>query len=211
MAYFQLNNSYVDVQNCSCYGGASANSRYSLEIPFLKTEGEEVVIIMLNPSSSARQHVFYKVDFKDLTDIDKTTNNVLSIFGQRQNGVKIQEKGEISFVNVKKVILLNLFPYFSPNQKELNAIHPKALTEMRKNLIFIDFYLRGSNKVFVGWGKAIKGGLSRSLYIRTIKEMKSLLAKRGNSCFHYDSKQSCFIPFHLNSKLMYVSHASNWK
>ena len=123
MPYYKLDSSYIDTSNCYCDCDSTKNCRYALEIPF-KCEADDIIfVVMLNPSSSAKAHVFYNIPFAKIEDIDSTTNNVLSILNKSLilNGKSIV---------VKKVILFNLFPYFSPSPRDINVINGSSSLEL---------------------------------------------------------------------------------
>ena len=87
MAYYKLG-SYVNTSRCNCIGQADKNSRYLFYVSFnakATEDGKDVLVIMLNPSSSAKAHVFYNIPFAQLEDIDKTTNNVLLVLNKGIN------------------------------------------------------------------------------------------------------------------------------
>ena len=206
MSYHQLNKSYIDLVNCRCIFCASRNSRYLLEIPFLNTkDGEEIIVIMLNPSTSAKAHVFYGVGFADLQDIDETTNNVLSVL---KKGISLNNKK----IQVSNVFLLNLFPYFSPSPKDLNTIDGVDAFEECINMLVVESCLREHKNscVLVGWGKGGAGGIDKQIHKTAIKKVKDLLKTCGNNSYCYD-KNNGFVVFNPKSRTMYVSHASRWR
>ena len=200
---------YVNAAKCRCKGRASKNSRYLLQVPFNSKkckDGEDVIVIMLNPSSSAKARVYYKVPFADLEDIDTTTNNVLELL---QKGVILDD----STINVRRVTLLNLFPYFSPNQRDINVIYSASSTEMFANEKEIDYRLSRSESgiVLVGWGKAHKSSISTKIYRPQIEKIKQMLHYHKCRCYEYDAKSSKFMNFNPIGKKCYVSHASKWR
>lgn len=218
MAYHRLNGNFVDLNNCVCVGYAPANSRYLLKIPFLpnpgekSTDGKEAFVIMLNPSSSAKANLFYNIPFSNLEDIDKTTNHVLNLL---HRGVYIKanvDDKSATPIAVKTVYLLNLFPYFSPNPKDLNAIVHACGLEYKKNLNFIKHLLKYHKRAYVliGWGKGGAGGIKRQIHTQAIKDVKTILKQAGNLCFFFNSNTGEFEIFNPNGKKLYVPHASSW-
>ena len=208
MPYYPLG-SYVNTHKCRCIGRASENSRYLFYVPFNSSKAEsheDVLVIMLNPSSSAKAHVFYNVPFANLEDIDKTTNNVLNILHRGINLSKVNTK-------FKSVTLLNLFPYFSPNQRDIDVIYGASVSARARNEQIIDQCLKKHTNgiVLVGWGKSTTNGLSSAIYLNQIRIIKQLLAKYSCKCYQYDSKISGFIPFNPSGKRCYVYHASSWR
>ena len=161
---------------------------------------------MLNPSSSAKARVYYNVPFAGLEDIDATTNNVLELL---QKGITLDD----STIKVRSVTLLNLFPYFSPNQRDINVIYSASSTEMIVNEKEIDYCLsQGSNGiVLVGWGAPVTQGLLRIYYKPQIDTIKQMLQRYNSNCYEYDVKMSKFISFNPRGRKCYVSHASKWR
>ena len=210
MAYYKLG-SYVDTANCKCVGQADKNSRYLLHIPFnpkVCEGGENIIVIMLNPSSSAKAHLFYGVSFANLEDIDATTNNVLNILSNTK-GIVLDGKS----LKIRSVTLLNLFPYFSPNQRDINVIYSASYAEMVKNENEIAYCLSQSDNgiVLVGWGTPVTNGLNRNAYKQQIDKIKQMLHYYNCRCYEYDTKSSKFIRFDPIGRKYYVSHASRWR
>lgn len=213
MAYYQLDKTFVALDNCVCIGDRISNSRYLLRISFKSNADEknEAFVIMLNPSSSAKANVFYGIPFSNLEDIDKTTNNVLKLFS-KSSGVKI-EGGKGTGTIFKIVYLLNLFPYFSPNPKDLNVIAESCTFEYLNNIKFIEHLLEMHKHayVFVGWGNCGIGGLKRTIHKRAIKDVKTILKRAENPCFNFDISKNMFVKFNPSDKIFYVPHSSRWK
>lgn len=206
MSYQELG-PYVDKDNCNCVHCAVKNSRYVLDIPFVNKEGDKVIVIMLNPSSSAKANVFYGVPFSKLTDIDGTTNNVLSILAK---GIYLGEAKR----NIKRVVILNLFPYFSPNPKDINVIDLWNAVENQVNLKIIKTCLTDCNDsiVLVGWGMGGIGGIDRSIHKSAIGKIKDILKNNHpQNCFYYDNQTAGFEVFDPFGKRFYVTHAKNWR
>lgn len=111
----------VNLSNCQCNGNSQLNDRYSLtlelnQLPSAKNEG---ILIMKNPSSTAKANVFYNVAFNNLYDVDATTNNVID---------------KLLSNHYTKIIILNLFPYFDSNPRMLNYIYPLSLISTNNSL-----------------------------------------------------------------------------
>lgn len=148
-----------------------------------------------------------------MEDIDKTTNNVLKLFS-KSSGVKIEgEKESGTNLSVKIVYLLNLFPYFSPNPKDLNVIAKSCKFEYLNNIKFIERLLEVHKRayVFVGWGNGGTGGLKRTIHKGAIKDVKTILKRAGNPCFYFDISENMFVKFNPSGKRFYVPHSSRWK
>lgn len=71
MAYYQLDKTFVALDNCVCIGDRASNSRYLLKISFKSNASEkktyeenEAFVIMLNPSSSAKANFFMAFLFR---------------------------------------------------------------------------------------------------------------------------------------------------
>ena len=111
----KFDGSKVNLSSASCVGSNIYNDRYSLTIPLVnnknedKNEDKTVIVIMKNPASTARQNVFYKVGFSNITDVDKTTTKLINYL--------------FSLNRYKTIITVNLFPYYSANPQDLNAIY----------------------------------------------------------------------------------------
>ncbi len=170
----KFDGSKVDVSGVSCVGSNIYNDRYSLTIPLLnnKNEVKTVIVIMKNPASTARQNVFYNVGFSNITDVDKTTTKLINYL--------------FSLNRYKTIITVNLFPYYSANPQDLNAIYgikTKKRYQINKNTSYKDniaeverIFAANANAnvdVICAWGN--KSNMSKVILNNAIQDIIAMI------------------------------------
>lgn len=207
MGYYSFNNLPVTLNsNCSsCVGASSLNSRFLLELSFSKTNEQTAVVILMNPSSTAKETVFYDLPLANITDIDSTTYHIIDVLINKR--IKLDEENH----KFDKLVILNLFPYYSANPKDLGAIisQNKCRTALLLNELIISNTINQykNSYFFCGWGKnpAIKSEIN---YIK----QKFLTICHANAqniyCMKFGKKDFEKMP--LNTKLLYIKHGSSW-
>lgn len=218
MAYYSFKNNAdykVNFDECDCLSDSAKNSRYVLEISLEQNfiADKTAIVILMNPSSSAKARIFCNSKFDELEDIDRTTNNVLKAL---YNGVVVEGKKEIQ--KYSKVIFCNLFPYMTPNSKDLNVIYGDNngnylnIAEMCKNFLIMKHTIidTADADVLCGWGRASDKGVKQSTFDPAIEIFKSqVIATADNSFFLFNRGK--FKKFSADSASLYVPHASTWK
>lgn len=218
MAYFSFKNNAdynVDFNGCECMSDSAKNSRYILEIQLEQYFSSEktAIAVLMNPSSTAKAHIFCDAEFDELSDVDRTTNNVLKSFF---NGVTVDGKTEIQ--KYSKVIFCNLFPYMTPNSKDLNVIYGNKngnylnIAEMCKNFLIMEHTIfdNPNADVFCGWGRATEKGVTQSTFDPAIEIFKNQVMSVAKNSFYYFNRGK-FKKLVSDSATFYVPHASTWK
>ena len=206
MSSNKLNSKIVDTSQCVCIGNREYNARYYFHIkikPTPQNKGNTAIVILKNPSSTARANVFYGVPFNKLTDIDATTNNII-----------IQLNGYY-----ERIITLNLFPYFDSHPSTLNGIFPIVKTNKGHRYIndisyFINFKIinhtikqNPNANIICAWGRA-NSGMYKRLLDTAINHVASLL--NGTPIYEYDGSAVSKIKPYIISNSQYPLHACRW-
>ena len=162
------------VTKCNVVGSAINNSRYSLEIDMSgSTKPKTAIIFLLNPSSTAKEFVFYPSVISNpllCNDVDLTTSNVID---------------SLHNIGYNKIYLLNLFPYFDSKPSSLDAIYSVAGLATNQsyidNLREIDNVLSGNkgSDVFIAWGKDIS--INQQLFLTAKIDVINKLVSSGFS------------------------------
>lgn len=136
---------------------------------------------MLNPSSTAKAHVFFGVQFNRLEDVDETTYRVMSELINPNSSASRAVGG-----NFDKIITLNIYPYYSSNPKDINVIFNAGQTPSCYNINFkiINRTIRNNPHaiIFLAWGK------NTPINRNDIKRIKAILQR--NKVVHVWSKQN---------------------
>lgn len=218
MAYFSFkdNADYkVDFCGCECLSDSAKNSRYTLQIALNQYFASEktAIVLLLNPSSTARAHVFCNAEFERIEDVDRTTNNVLRVL---YNGVNVE--GRANAQKYSKVIFCNLFPYMTPNTKDLNVIYGNGggdylnMAEMCKNFLIMEHTIKDNPDadVFCGWGRATDKGIKQSTFDPALEIFKKQVVGKAKNEFFYFNRGK-FKKLNVDSEILYVPHASTFK
>lgn len=164
------------VTSVSVCGEPTLNARYSLTITFGGSYRRKVaIVILLNPSSSAKCLLFYPNCIRnigDIKDVDTTTQIVI-------------EKIWNEAANYKKVILLNLFPYFDSKPDSIDSIFPFNTLQFNHsyvmNLKIIQFILRcnKNSDVYIAWGKQVN--INAQLFRIAKQDITDILINEGKT------------------------------
>lgn len=160
------------------------NCRYSLEIPIIpqgKKDNGTVCVILKNPSQA------------NLTQCDITVRKVCNA---------------ASYNNYSKVIILNLFPYYSKKPVGLKPFFSSGnyAAEMSKNAIEIQKFCTESVDTVFAWGQL---KFSKSLYDRVIQNTIPLV--KGKTFYVKCIKciqNACNKPIH--GTIRYPYHGQTW-
>ncbi len=210
MPNFLRKNSSIKIEKCYCYGQASLNSRFLLDLSFNNGVSKETiaVVIMMNPSSTARENIFYHVPLSKINDVDETTRNVI----EKLADVGINYDKGINTVppnRFNRIILLNLFPYYSSQPHELKKIYQDTSnSSYYLNINTIDEVMKNyPNAVyFCGWIKRN----SLSFAEKDINRM--MIKNKINNTFCFDSSKGLFVKYNPSlTALQIMTHASKWK
>lgn len=142
------------------------NKRFWLELTFNKSNKENLVIIMKNPSRAT------------LEVSDKTVFNVC-------NYVFLNKNNRTELKNIGKIIILNLIPHFETYSKELITFK-KEIIDL-ENLNFIKNFTSTNSKVIIAWGNHPSGLFSE---YETLKGNVFEILKNNKNQVYYVDKLS---------------------
>lgn len=157
------------VQNISPKG--DINKRYSLEVAIKSNNSNDksmATVIMMNPSKA--------------TEIcsDDTVNKVLKFF-------KIYKS-----IPVKKVIILNLFPYYETDSKKLaKCVAKNNSTDLQTNINMFKNYIGKSNLIVLAWGN-VPSGFSAKTHNEYVKKTMDIIEKAQKNNIIYVFKNNKF-------------------
>lgn len=181
---YTYNKSYViekDIEILEYKG--TINRRLSMSIPLNRTEGEQVLFIMMNPSKA------------DSKESDRTIN-------------KIIEYSYTNFLNIKKIIVLNLYSVYETDSSGLNKIVSEYGLDFSignninletKNNDILELEAQKSEKIIVAWGKPKN---TKAEELRNIKYHEqalntlSILQNYKEKTFHFGSLINNLYPRH---------------
>ena len=95
----KFNTTYVDTMSSNCDGSINRTA----------------IVILKNPASTCKDHIFFSTSLSDVYDVDKTTSHIINTL----------------FVNgtpYDKIITLNLFPYYDNIPATINSVYKNLLT-----------------------------------------------------------------------------------
>ncbi len=176
---------YVDTKNIRLQENKNKKCRYYLEIPFKNCTNDyknELCVILKNPSKANK------------TKCDKTVKNVCEVVYNNK---------------YKKLIILNLFPYYSTEVKGLKAffISSDYYKEMSINIKNIKRYCNKDIDIVYAWGKI---DFCKNIYNQIIEILISEI--KGN-IFYVECKdcnnKNCNNKNH--GSIRYPLHGLKWK
>ena len=176
----KFNTTYVDTMSSSCDGDAKYNARYSLTLfrQGATSINRTAIVILKNPASTCKDHVFFSTSLKDVYDVDKTTSHIINTL----------------FANATpydKIITLNLFPYYDNIPVTINSVYKNLSTaphiSYQTNLTKIVSILQNNSgaDVFCAWGGCSK--IKTSIYHCAIRDIYAVLQKCSNSIYLYQA------------------------
>lgn len=94
-------------------------------------KGERCLVILKNPS---------RAGLTDINESDKTVNTVCQY---------LYDKTDV--INAKTVVIMNLFPVYGTDSKELHTLESKCLLD-NTNKKYLDEEIKKADKIIVAWG-----------------------------------------------------------
>ena len=209
MPTFESDMGGLKITQAKCFGLPSWNSRFYLDLTF-DSGSETAVVIMMNPSSTAKQYVFSHVPLKETQDVDATTRNVIKRLSL--NGIDFATSlGKTPGMKFSRIIFLNLIPYYSSKTYELNKIyfdrvHSHESYSLNLTIIGQIFGQFPTAHYFCGWTKKSKH------FDFAIEDVRQLMvAAKLQNVFYYDISQKVFNKLNINSPIAHkIPHASKW-
>ena len=198
----KFNTTYVDTMSSNCDGDAKHNARYSLTLfrQGATSINRTAIVILKNPASTCKDHIFFSTSLSDVYDVDKTTSHIINTL----------------FVNgtpYDKIITLNLFPYYDNIPATINSVYKNLLTaphiSYQTNLTKIASILQNNSgaDVFCAWGQS--SGISDVIYNKAIVDVVGiLLANKVSQYYYYDQGRQKTAQ--LSNQAFYPSHGSKW-
>ena len=187
-------------KGASLIGLDKYNCRFCLDLEFNLNRHNVAIVILMNPSTTGKQHLFFNINLKDVTDVDATTRNVIRCLVKNQ--VRIKNKQSVSFDHL---IILNLFPYYSSQPEQIYKIYRNSLEQtyqinMAVIRSIIDKYPKAS--YFLGWIKNNQLPFAE-------KDVENLLNLKNITPYYFDVINSEFDYYYFNAGLT-MCHAINW-
>lgn len=203
----KFNADTINVNNCNCIGSSTLNDRYSLTLDLNKQNivQKTAIVILKNPSTTAKSNIFYKTTFANLVDVDRTTSRVINFLYNNTN-------------NYTKIITLNIFPYFSTHPQELNPIYitNKSLNKNQSyndNLVEVEKILVANNCIYTdvicAWGH--NSGVYKRAYDDAVTDVINLInANKRYNLNEAKNKQINNIKWPCPVKKFYPLHGQRW-
>ena len=138
------------VQNISPI--VDVNKRYSLEVSINTSNAKSTAtVIMMNPSKATK------------ICSDDTVNKVLRFFIKYKN------------ISVKKVTILNLFPYYVTDSAELaNYVDNNDSIDLQENIYRFENYIDESDLIVLAWGD-VPSGFSAKTHNEYVKKTMDII------------------------------------
>ncbi|WP_257146092.1 DUF1643 domain-containing protein [Bacillus thuringiensis] len=138
------------VQNISPIGDVS--KRYSLEISINTSNAKSTAtVIMMNPSKATK------------ICSDDTVNKVLRFFKKYKN------------IPIKKVTILNLFPYYETYSAELaKYVDKNESNDLQDNIDSFENYIDESDLIVLAWGD-VPSGFSAKTHNKYVKKTMDII------------------------------------
>ena len=203
--------SQMSIFKSSCYGDPLLNSRFLLDLSFKKeaTDEKTAVVIMMNPSSTAKANVFYHVPLLEINDVDDTTRKVIKTLAcnQIKYDKSIKRKPPTQF---DRIVFLNLIPYYCSQPYELKPIYlDSSDSSYYLNYQTIDKIMKELPEAtyFCAW-------LKRNYLSFAEEDIKKLMIKNGilNNTFCFDTAKNVFVVFNpYISPTQTMAHPLKWQ
>lgn len=145
--------------------------RYSLSIPFRRTDGRRALVVMMNPSKATEN------------ESDPTVNRVLT---------RLYSECE----DVSTAVITNLYPLYETYSSQLENHHKHC----EKNITEISKLLKISDFVLFGWGKPnrlTQSNLAAIGYHEKALEVVQLAIKNDSLAFKVGELRDNLYPKHL--------------
>ena len=139
------------------------------------------IVLLLNPSSTGREHVFFSVPWDMVNDVDATTKNVISILF-RNNSL------DQNCFTFDRLIILNLFSYYSSKPRELGPVYFKRKPCcFYKNIKTISKTIKNTKgeQIFIGWGN-----IDAIWQLKVVNKVLDILLKNNKSNVQMQTKHS---------------------
>lgn len=138
------------VQNISPIG--DVNKRYSLEVSINTFNSKSTAtVIMMNPSKATK------------ICSDDTVNKVLEFFKTYKN------------IPIKKVTILNLFPYYETDSKKLaKYVDNNDSNDLQENINRFENYIDESDLIVLAWGD-VPSGFSAKTHNKYVKKTMDII------------------------------------
>ena len=172
----QINNNIINVK---IVGSKRNNSRYLLDILLNNEPSKTAIVLLLNPSSTGREHIFFGVPWNMVNDVDATTKNVISIL-LRNNSL------DQNCFTFDRLIVLNLFSYYSSKPRELGPIYFKRKPCcFHENIKTISKTIKNTKgeQIFIGWGN-----IDAIWQLKVVNKVLDILSKNNKSNVQMQTK-----------------------
>lgn len=147
--------------------------RYWLELTINNDCTENIVVIMKNPSRAT------------LEVSDKTVFNVCNYIFLNKN-----DRPELK--NIRKIIILNLIPFYETYSKELVALKDEIIDEA--NLEVIKKYTSKNSRVIIAWGNHPDKLINEFEFLK--QEVGQILQDNKNEVYYVDKLSAAGNPKH---------------